>query len=303
MDITYNILVKNTLQMRNISILSLFCLLFACDNEKTQPIEMVAVPSLELLSDKSVGKDSSQKIQISLESFYISNEITNKEYREFTDWVKNNPDQILVRTKEIKGSKNEFGKTRIWTIPVLIGMDELLPKVIDSSSLYKLDKSYKNYFTDEKYDDYPVVGVSRNNAEYFCCWKTNFEFVWKKVGHGKSKIYTARGPETHFRLPQEIEWEYVAKQPLKKSMSNDHSIRKVDEGNTNKWGISHLVDNVSEWVMSSDDTLAISRGGSWRTNSNISDRERMDPDSSSGNIGFRIVRTFTPIGINKKPNK
>ena len=121
-------------------------MLFACDNEKTQPIEMVAVPSLELLSDKSVGKDSSKKIQVSLESFYISNEITNKEYREFTDWVKNNPEQILSRTKEIRGSKNEFGKTRVWTIPVLIGMDELLPKVIDSSALYKLDKRYKNYF-------------------------------------------------------------------------------------------------------------------------------------------------------------
>jgi hypothetical protein len=125
--------------MKNISILlGLLCLLFACNNGKTQPIEMVAVPSLELLSDKSVGKDSSQKIQISLESFYISNEITNKEYREFTDWVKNNPEQILSRTKEITGSKNEFGKTRVWTVPLLIGMNELLPKVIDSSALYKL---------------------------------------------------------------------------------------------------------------------------------------------------------------------
>jgi formylglycine-generating enzyme required for sulfatase activity len=142
---------------------------------------MVAVPSLELLSDKSIGKDSSQKVQISLESFYISNEITNKEYREFTDWVKNNPEQILSRTKEIKGSKNEFGKTRVWTVPVLIGMVELLPKVIDSSALYKLDKRYKNYFTDEKYDDYPVVGVSRNNVEYFCCWKTNFDSRTRKI--------------------------------------------------------------------------------------------------------------------------
>jgi formylglycine-generating enzyme required for sulfatase activity len=275
----------------------------ACKNEKTQPIEMVAVPSLELLSDKSIGKDSSQKVQISLESFYISNEITNKEYREFTDWVKNNPDQILSRTKEIKGSRKEFGKTRVWTVPVLIGMDELLPKVIDSFALYKLNKRYKNYFTEEKYDDYPVVGVSRNNAEYFCCWKTNFEWVWKKEGHGKSKIYLGRGPETLFRLPQEIEWEYVAKQPLKKSMSNDHSIHKIDEGNKNKWGISHLADNVSEWVMSSDDTLAISRGGSWRTNCNISDRGRMDPDSSNGYTGFRIVRTYKPIEINKRQDK
>jgi formylglycine-generating enzyme required for sulfatase activity len=278
-------------------------LLPCCKNEKTQPIEMVAVPSLELLSDKSIGKDSSQMVQISLESFYISNEITNKEYREFTDWVKNNPDQVLARSKELVGSKNEFGKTRVWTVPVLIGMVELLPKVIDSSALYKLDRRYKNYFTDEKYDDYPVVGVSRNNAEYFCCWKTNFEIVWKTVGHGKTKMYIGRGPETHFRLPQEIEWEYVSKQPLKRKLSNDQSLQQVFDGNINKWGLSHFYDNVSEWVASTEDSSAISRGGSWRTKSNISDRQIMDPDSCNGYTGFRIVRTYKPIEINKRPDK
>jgi formylglycine-generating enzyme required for sulfatase activity len=277
-------------------------LLQSCKNEKTQPIEMVAVPSLELLSDKSVGTDSSQKIKISLESFYISNEITNKEYREFTDWVKNNPDQILARTKEIKGSKNEFGKTRIWTIPIFIGMEELLPKVIDSSALYKLDKKYKNYFTDEKYNDYPVVGVSRNSAEYFCYWKTNFENVTEKVGHGKSKVYIMRGPETKFRLPVEIEWEYVAKQPLKHKLSNDKSLRQVFEGNINKWGLSHMYDNVAEWVVAPDDSSAISRGVSWRTIGNISARQIINPDSSNGFTGFRIVRTYKPIEINKRPN-
>ena len=278
-------------------------MLFACDNEKTQPIRMVSVPKLEFISDRTVGKDSSQSIQISLESFYISDEITNKEYREFTDWLKNNPDQMLSGVKEIRGSTNEFGKTRIWSVPFLIGASELLSRAIDSSALYKLDKNYKDYFTDIKYDDYPVVGVSRNAADYFCKWKTNFELVTEKVGKGKSKIYITRGPETHFRLPLETEWEYVAKQPLKSKVSNDHSIKQVDKGSTNKWGISHLIDNVSEWVISPDDTLAIYRGGSWRTNSNINGRQWMHPDSSTGYTGFRIVRTYTPIEINKKQDK
>ena len=290
--------------MRKFAILTaLICLLPACGNEKTQPIKMVAVPKLEFISDRSFGKDSLEKIPISLESFYISNEITNKEYREFTDWVKNNPERILSKTKEIIGSKNEFGKTKVWTIPVFITMTDLLPNVIDSSALYKLDKNYKNYFTDLKYDDYPVVGVSRTNAAYFCDWKTNFELVTEKVGQGKSKFYITTGPKTKFRLPLEIEWEYVAKQPLKSKLSSDHSIKKVYEGSTNKWGISHLIDNVSEWVISPDDTLAIYRGGSWRTNSNINDRQWMHPDSSNGHTGFRIVRTYTPIEINKKPDK
>jgi formylglycine-generating enzyme required for sulfatase activity len=300
MNISMETKAKNTL---NLVLVLLFLIIPGCKNEKTQPIEMIAVPSLELLSDRSVGKDSSQKIQISLESFYISNEITNKEYREFSDWIKNNPEQILARSKEIKGSINEFGKTRVWTVPVFIGMDELLPKVIDSSALYKLDKRYKNYFTDEKYDDYPVVGVSRNNAEYFCFWKTRFEWVINKVGHGKSKGYIIRTPDTEFRLPKEIEWEYVAKQPLKHRQSNDHSLRKVFEGNLNKWGLSHMSDNVSEWVVAPDDSSAISRGGSWRTKSNISDHQIIDPDSCNGYTGFRIVRTYKPIEINKRPDK
>jgi formylglycine-generating enzyme required for sulfatase activity len=290
--------------MRKIAIFSgLLFMLFACGNKKTQPIRMVSVPKLELISDRTVGRDSSQSIQISLESFYISDEITNKEYREFTDWVKNNPEEILSKTKEIIGSKNEFGKTKVWTIPVFITMTDLLPNVIDSSALYKLDRNYKNYFTDIKYDDYPVVGVSRTNAAYFCDWKTNFELVTEKVGKGKSKFYITRGPKTKFRLPLEIEWEYVAKQPLKSKLSSNHSIKKVYEGSTNKWGISHLIDNVSEWVISPNDTLAIYRGGSWRTNTNISVRQWMHPDSSNGYTGFRIVRTYTPIEINKKPDK
>ena len=82
MNISMETKAKNTL---NLVLVLLFLIIPGCKNEKTQPIEMIAVPSLELLSDRSVGKDSSQKIQISLESFYISNEITNKEYREFSD--------------------------------------------------------------------------------------------------------------------------------------------------------------------------------------------------------------------------
>jgi formylglycine-generating enzyme required for sulfatase activity len=71
----------------------------------------------------------------------------------------------------------------------------------------------------------------------------------------------------------------------------------------NKWGISHINDNVSEWVISPDDTLAISRGGSWKTKNDISERQIIDPDSSNGYTGFRIARTYTPININKKPIK
>jgi formylglycine-generating enzyme required for sulfatase activity len=203
---------------------------------------------------------------------------------------------------KIKGRTSEFGKVRIYTIPEFISMTDLLPKLIDSTALYKLDKNYKDYFTDEKYNDYPVLGVSRNAAEYFCDWKTNFEIVTEKVGRGKSKMYISKGPGTKFRLPLELEWEYAANQPLKKKQVSNLPLRETNVGSINKWGIAHLTDNVSEWVISPRDTLAIGRGGSWKTNSNISDRQWINPDSSNGYTGFRIVRTYTPIEINKKSN-
>lgn len=87
------------MKTRLLQIVALEWLLFiiaGCNSEKTQPIEMISVPQLEFISDKSVGKNSLEKIQISLESFYISNEITNKEYREFTDWAKKNSKTISL---------------------------------------------------------------------------------------------------------------------------------------------------------------------------------------------------------------
>lgn len=124
-----------------------------------------------------------------------------------------------------------------------------------------------------------------------------------KVGHGKSKVFITNGPDTRFRLPMELEWSYVASQPLKGRDNNDHQIRKVNSGSVNKWDIAHLTNNVSEWVIPSNDTLAISIGGSWRTNNNFSDRKITNPDSSNGFTGFRIVRTFESKKINSKTNK
>ena len=301
---------SETVKIRILLIINILCIVFiisACDNKKTQPIGMVAVPQLEFISDKSIGSETSKKIHLSIESFYCSNEITNKEFREFTDWVKNNPDKMLGirRERSIKVKDPETGIIReyTYTFPKIIWMSDLLPKLIDSSALFRLDKRFKNYFTDKKYDDYPVVGVSRNVAEFFCDWKTNFEVVITKVRKGKYIIYTARSPDTEFRLPLEIEWEYVAKQPLISKKVNNQLISKVNEGSTNMWGISHLNDNVSEWVIASEDTLAISRGDSWKTNMNTSDRLRFNPDSSNGYTGFRIIRTYTPIQINKKSEK
>ena len=101
-------------------------------------------------------------------------------------------------------------------------------------------------------------------------------------------------------IPLKIELEFLAKQPYKWPQVNDHKLHKATDGNPNRWGILHLDDNVSEWVIDPNDTLAIYRGDNWLGKDKLPDMLRMDTDSSKGFIGFRIARTFVPEEINKK---
>jgi formylglycine-generating enzyme required for sulfatase activity len=292
------------------SLIFLIILLPACKEKKPTPPGLISVPQFEFIS-KSTINDSSRSINISLDAFYISNEITNKEYREFTDWAKNNPDEILIRTREVIFKKNpEPGKTRVWTIPIWKKMSDLLPSLIDSSAMYKIDKSLKNYFTDEKYNDYPVVGVSKNAAEYYCDWLINLESKKVVLRKGQTfpngmrvnekSILITSPSYGYYRIPQVMEWEYVAKQPYNKPPVNDHKLHKVSEGNSNRWGIIHLHDNVSEWVNDPSDTLGVFLGDNWLDNTKSHSGLHMNPDSSSGFIGFRIARTYKPEEINNK---
>ena len=122
------------------------------------------------------------------------------------------------------------------------------------------------YFSSPSYNDYPVVGVTWEQAKAFCAWRT--EYLLR--GLGAQARYIQR-----YRLPTEIEWEYAARgkegNPFPwsgKDMTNDkgcfYANFKPDEGNytedgnlitsqvgiygANSNGLFDMAGNVAEWT-------------------------------------------------------
>ena len=124
----------------------------------------------------------------------------------------------------------------------------------------------KLYFSHPNYDNYPVVGVSWEQANAFCAWRT--DYLLKGLGAQAKWIQ-------RYRLPSEAEWEFAARgkngsrfpweqgdtksdegcfyanfKPERGYYTKDGSLitTKVGSYSANSHGLFDMAGNVAEWT-------------------------------------------------------
>ena len=172
---------------------------------------------------------------------------------------------------------------------------ENLVQIYPSTLDYQSDYAYANNETDaefnyehEAHDDYPVVGITWEQATAFCHWRTHIMNDYLRSN--KQPLL----PD--FRLPTETEWEYAARgglglspypwggpytrnmkgcfllilSPLRGNLTADGGLKaiKVRQYNPNNFGLYDMSGNVAEWTSTVFD----------ETSSNYS--HDMNPDNS-----------------------
>lgn len=162
---------------------------------------------------------------------------------------------------------------------------------------------HNDYFWHDAYSEYPVVGISWEQARAFCEWRTKY----------KNDDQKSRGRQfvNKFRLPTEAEWEYAARggieggtypwggpyvisdtgcfmanfKPQRGDYAADAALYTVEAKayEPNDFNLYNMAGNVSEWTNSSYDpnayeyvstmnpnagdksnTRKVIRGGSWK---------------------------------------
>ncbi len=142
--------------------------------------------------------------------------------------------------------------------------------------LYSYNEPMHNdYFWHDAYSDYPVVGVSWEQAKAFAHWRTMYKNQYQRSKKKKTQRVAS------FRLPSEAEWEYAARgglesatypwggpytidskgcflanfKPNRGDYASDNALYTVEAKSywPNDYGLYNMSGNVSEWTESSYD--------------------------------------------------
>ena len=157
---------KQTYMKKSITTFASFILIISL-YAQTQPsvskpkgMEFVPQGSFQM----NITRNSVTKLtNVSVDAFWMSNEITNAEFREFVDWANKNPNEKLYKTtyspEVVSDPKKGTMKDTIIVKILPIEVSKFNSKMLDTVCLEKVNAEYKDYFSNTKYNDYPVVGV------------------------------------------------------------------------------------------------------------------------------------------------
>src|SRR6056297_666795 len=239
---------------------------------------------------------------ISVDAFIMQKtEVTNKQYREFLNSLKNNKELEKLKIAQIDTVKwRQDGK---------------------------YNEPYVNFYHKHPaYDNYPVVNITREAAELYCEWLSQ---KWEKENDQNVK----------FRLPTEYEWIYAAKagtnnkfpweenslinkkgepmcnykhieqykireykdgkikifnEELAKEKSVKTILAPVDSYEANEFELYNMSGNAAEMVAEKN----VIKGGSWNSTGYYmmieSESEYTEEDIPSPYVGFRVIYTIMP---------
>jgi formylglycine-generating enzyme required for sulfatase activity len=244
-------------------------------------------PQFDIFKKKEVPPPGTVKVR---ENFYADiTEVKNADYLEFLFWMKR---KHGYSSTEYKGALPD---TNLWII------------FKPHQYLYLRDKTYRQY---------PVIGVSFEQAEAFCKWRT--DMVNANI-YAREKKLTFLALDTldmklvakiyEYRLPTKAEWEEIAafdydkktKAKIEKEQKTngnflDPTRTKRNDVKTytslpasyypNSIGVYDIFGNLSEYISEK----GIAKGGSWQTDQKeCTVQKDFTYDKPGNQLGFRCV--------------
>jgi formylglycine-generating enzyme required for sulfatase activity len=233
-----------------------------------EPYGMAYIPSGSFVLNRTDGT-TTKSFKVSIEAFWMyQTEVSIKDYSEYTE---------SVRADSVN-------------------------QVYEAALPDKSKAPVEDYFSNKKYIEYPVVGISFQQATDFCKWKTRIENQ-KLKAKGKP-------PVQNYRIPTEVEWVYSSfggMDPNKIKLPAINGLVRPSKSVPNEWGLYNMFDNVSEWTYTSFDpekyltdlqtnplkssTKIIVVGNNYKKSA-AKDKLILNGADSYDYVGFRYVRSY-----------
>ncbi|MCH3880761.1 MULTISPECIES: T9SS ring complex lipoprotein PorK/GldK [Tenacibaculum] len=175
------------------------------------------------------------------------------------------------------------------------------------------DPMHQEYFAHQAYEEYPVVGVTWDQARAFCNWRTKIKNAYQS---SRKKLGSVPG----FRLPTEAEWEYAARgglkyakypwggpsttsdqgcflanfKPVRGDYAADGALYTVEAKsyNANEYGLYNMSGNVAEWTATGYNQMSYYMGSTM--NPNVENRENKKKIIRGGS--WKDVAYFLEVG-------